>query len=62
MKRDISDVREQLNEQPAAQRIATLNQLDIQNLAVITADNAAAFHRHLQGYLLQCMLMQNIVM
>ena len=44
MKHDISDMREQLNEQPTAKRMTTLSQLAVQNVAVITVNNAAAYY------------------
>lgn len=62
LKRDCADVRDQINRQEPAQRMATLSQLAIQNVGIITPANAQAYFRLLQGHLPACMLLQDILM
>ena len=62
LKRDLAQVRDQINGQPAAQRLVTLSQIAEQDVAVITPANAAAYYRHLQGHLPACLLQQDIIM
>ena len=62
MKRGFANFRDQLNAQPPAQRMATLAQIAVQNVGIITPENAQAYFRHLQRYLPDCMLLNDIVM
>ena len=62
VKRDLAEVRDFLNLQPPRERAATLCQLAIQNVDVITPQNTAAYYHHLQGNLPACLLMEDILM
>ena len=62
MKRDLTEVREQLLNRTNGESEALLCQLAVQNVSVITPENAAAYFRHLQRYLPACMLLQDILM
>ena len=62
VKRDFANLRDQLNAQPPAQRMATLAQIAVQNVGIIAPENAQAYFRHLQRYLPDCMLLNDIIM
>lgn len=62
VKRDLAEVRDEMNLQPPGERAATLCQLAMQNTAVITPDNTAAYFHLLQGHLNACHQMQDIIM
>ena len=62
MKRDLTDVREQALNRSIAENEAVLCQLAMQNVAVITPENAAAYFRFLQRHLPACILLQDILM
>ena len=62
MKRRLSEAREQTLTQTHDQRLATMAQIAEQTVAVVTPDNAQAYFRHLQRYLLACLLCEDIFM
>ena len=62
VKRDFANLRDQLNAQPPAQCMATLAQIAVENVGIITPKNAQAYFRHLQRYLPDCMLLKDIIM
>ena len=57
-----SRIYNQLNAQPPAQRMATLAQIAVQNVGIITPENAQAYFRHLQRYLPDCIILNDIIM
>ena len=61
VKRDLAEAREAMLLLPHNERMATLAQLAEQN-AVVSAEDAMAFFRHLQSYLPSCLTRSDIVM
>lgn len=62
MKRQLSEVRDQMLNEPHEQRLATMTQVAEQCVGVVTAENAQAFFRHLQRYLPPCLTKEDIFM
>lgn len=61
IKRDLAATREHILQMPFAERMQTLAQLAEQH-AIISAENAASYFRHLQSYLPACMTRNDILM
>lgn len=62
VKRCLAEVRDQLHEQTAQQKEATLSQLAEQSVSVVTVHDCANYFSHLQSYLPPSLLKQDILM
>ena len=62
MKRDLAAVRDQVLREPNNQRVGILAQLCEQNARITTPGNAQGYFRHLQAYLPNCLLRNDIFM
>lgn len=62
MKRQLSEVRDQMLNERHEQRLSTMAQVAEQCVGVVTAEDAQAFFRHLQRYLPPCLTQEDIFM
>ena len=62
MKRQLSEVREQMLNESNQQRLATMVQVAEQCVEIVTAEDSEAFFRHLQRYLPPCLTQEDIFM
>ena len=62
MKRQLSEVRDQMLNERYEQRLSTMAQVAEQCVGIVTAEDAQAFFRHLQRYLPPCLTQEDIFM